>query len=456
MVPYEVSSFILAILTFASLIGLFFVEALWHVGTRQRHLVIEHSQTALRPPLYWRIYRFVCGDNRSDFFFFSLLCARYLLLIAYIAFYCATFLGSISLVHYLSVHAWINVLEFCKFISFSLVLIASVVVFGDVLPRTWAYYSPNSLFRLSANPAAFFLFILAPLSFVICRLVKFASPQASFSAFSPPNSELIDLMEEMGTDFSFSEGDKRILISVLNFRHRIAREIMRPRVGLFCIREDLTIQQATELLRREGYSRVPVYRGTIDSIVGVVLYKDVLSRYVAATEAGSTKDQLLSAPIKTLVKKVFYCPETKKIASLLQDFRKKQNHLAVIVDEYGGTAGLVTIEDILEEIVGEISDEYDDQEALFRPAPGGGWIVDARMNLLDVEEELGIKVPQEEDYDTLAGYVFYRVGSIPQAGLVLHHDNFEIEVLKSNDRMVQEVRIAATPSKTVSEEDLKI
>ena len=101
----------------------------------------------------------------------------------------------------------------------------------------------------------------------------------------------------------------------------------------------------------------------------------------------------------------------------------------------------MTIEDILEEIVGEISDEYDDQEALFSASPGGGWIVDARMNLLDVEEELGVKIPQEEDYDTLAGYVFYRVGSIPQAGLVLHHDAFEIEILKSNDRMVEEVRI---------------
>jgi CBS domain containing-hemolysin-like protein len=227
---------------------------------------------------------------------------------------------------------------------------------------------------------------------------------------------------------------------------------MRPRVDLFCLSENISLKQAADLLQREGYSRVPVYRETIDTIVGVLFYKDVLAKYAAAAEAGTNRETLLATPVKTLVKKVYYCPETKKIAPLLQEFRKRQTHMAVVVDEYGGTAGLVTIEDILEEIVGEISDEYDEQEALFSPAPGGGWIVDARMNLLDVEEEMGIKIPQEEDYDTLAGYIFYRVGSIPQAGLVLHHDTFEIEVLKSNDRMVEEVKIVPITNEEPSEE----
>lgn len=442
MISYEVSTFFLALLTFASLLGVFAVDSIWHVAYRQRKIVLDHFHTAPSPPLYWRVHRFLCGDDRPDFFFFSLVITRYVLLIAYIIFYCTTFLGSISLIQYLSVHAWLNAIEICKFISTTLVLIATVVVFADILPRTWAFYSPNSLLRIAANPAALFLLLLSPISVLICRIVKLASPQASFSAFGAPRSDLVEFLNQQKEGFTFSEIDKRLLLSVLNFRNRIAREIMRPRVGLFCVPEDLSLQQAAEMLQREGYSRVPVYRGTIDSIIGVLLYKDVLAHYVAAHESGPQKNQLLAAPIKTFVKNVLYCPETKKIASLLQEFRKKQTLLAVVVDEYGGTAGLVTIEDILEEIVGEISDEYDDQEILYHSSPAGGWIVDARMNLLDVEEELGIKVPQEEDYDTLAGYVFYRVGSIPQAGLVLHHDNFEIEVLKSNDRMVQEVRIS--------------
>ncbi len=452
MIPYEVGSFLLALLTFISLIGLFAVEGLWHTSYRQRKLVLDHFCAKSHPSMYWRAFRFFCRDERPDFFFFSILCTRYILLIAYIVLFSATFFGSFPLANYLAGHAWIDMFEVFKLISLAFLLIATVTVFSDVLPRTWASYSPASLLRLVANPASFFLLLLSPLTLFICRVVKLVSPQATFSAFGAPQGEILEFMTELGAEFTFNDTDKRLLLSILNFRNRIAREIMRPRVGLFCIPEDLSIQQAAEMLQREGYSRVPVYRGTIDSIVGVLLYKDVLSRYVAAAKAGEQKEQLLSTSIKALVKNVFYCPETKKIASLLQEFRKKKTHLAVIVDEYGGTAGLVTIEDILEEIVGEISDEYDDQEILYQPSPAGGWIVDARMNLLDVEEELGIHVPQEEDYDTLAGYVFYRVGSIPPAGLVLHHDNFEIEVIKSNDRMVQEVRICPVSPSPKSEE----
>jgi CBS domain containing-hemolysin-like protein len=267
------------------------------------------------------------------------------------------------------------------------------------------------------------------------------SPHATFSSFGEPGAHVIDLIRGIKPAEEWSEADRRVLQSVLHFRDRIAREIMRPRVELFCLPEEITVQQAAEMLQREGYSRVPVYKDTVDTIVGVLFYKDVLAKYITATQSEANQEELLSMPIKKLIKKVFYCPETKKIASLLQEFRKRQTHIAVIVDEYGGTSGLVTIEDILEEIVGEIADEYDVEETLFKPRVDGGWIVDARMNLLDIEEELGITIPQEEDYDTLAGYVFYRVGSIPQAGLILHHDRFELEVLKSNDRMVEEVSI---------------
>lgn len=452
MLTYDTHLIFLAFLTFFSLVGMFSVNALWHVGNRQRKLFIDSFLSLPRPPLPWRLHRFICRDTQPDFFFFSILVSRYIFLIAYILLYSASLLGSLSLIHYFSEFAWLNSLEILRFFGFCFVLIASVIIFSDILPRIWAHYSPNSLLKFIATPASFFLLLLSPITLPLCRLIKLTSPHIAFSSLSTPQNEFVDFLSDVHNESPFSEIDKRLILSALHFRNRITREIMRPRVGLFCISEDLTLSQAAELLQQEGYSRVPVYRGTIDSIVGVLFYKDVLSRYVAATQSPEDRERLLSMPIKTLLKKVFYCPETKKISSLLQEFRKKQTHIAVVVDEYGGTSGLVTIEDILEEIVGEISDEYDDQETLFQPAAtGGGWIVDARMNLLDVEEEIGIKIPQEEDYDTIAGYVFYRIGSIPQAGLVLHHDNFEIEVLKSNDRMVQEVRISPISSTRLKE-----
>jgi len=191
------------------------------------------------------------------------------------------------------------------------------------------------------------------------------------------------------------------------------------------------------LLEKEGYSRVPVYKGSIDQIIGVLMYKDILKMH---TERG------LEEPVERFVKNVIYTPETKKISQLLQEFRKKQMHMAIVVDEYGGTAGIVTIEDILEEIVGEIADEYDEEAALFRPAGKGCWVVDAKMNLLDLEEELGIKIPEEGQYDTIAGYVFFKLGTIPEKGVVIHHDDFELEILTSSDRLVEKVKITKTKS----------
>src|SRR5262249_33403368 len=159
-----------------------------------------------------------------------------------------------------------------------------------------------------------------------------------------------------------------------------------------------------KLLENEGYSRTPVYRTTVDNIVGVLMYKDVLSKYREYEEKGNNP-AILNAPIETIQKPVLYTPETKKISQLLQEFRKKQVHLAIVVDEYGGTEGIVTIEDILEQIVGEIADEYDEAEALFIPQSDGSWIVDPRISILDAEEHLGIKFPEEGDYDSIGGYI---------------------------------------------------
>ncbi len=446
MMNYETYTFIFAFLALLCLVGLFFVGALRQCTHRQKKLITDKFSSA--PCWFWKLHLWTCKENSAEALLFHLVCAQYILGILYILFYAATVLGSIPIPLYVLSYAWTNGLELFRAVSSFLLLISTYFVFTDLFPRTWAYYSAPSLLRFTYRPTMLILFLLSPLLIPICIIIRWMSPHATFSSFGEPGAHVIDLIRGIKPSEEWSEADRRVLQSVLHFRDRIAREIMRPRVELFCLPEEITVQQAAQLLQREGYSRVPVYKDTVDTIVGVLFYKDVLANYITATQSEGNQEELLSMPIKKLVKKVFYCPETKKIASLLQEFRKRQTHIAVIVDEYGGTSGLVTIEDILEEIVGEIADEYDVEETLFKPTVDEGWIIDARMNLLDIEEELGIIIPQEEDYDTLAGYVFYRVGSIPQAGLILHHDRFELEVLKSNDRMVEEVSIRPiqTPS----------
>lgn len=251
---------------------------------------------------------------------------------------------------------------------------------------------------------------------------------------------LSDLIHEISEGNLLSEHDRKLFKSVLTFRDRIVREVMVPRVDLFCLPDSCTIREAAVAMQKEGYSRVPVYKNTQDHIVGVLLYKDIFAKYMQY-EANQSAKEFLDGPVEELAKNVLYTPETKKLSLLLQEFRKKQMHLAVVVDEYGGTAGVVTIEDILEEIVGEIADEYDETEVLVFPTGRGAWIVDGRINLLDLAEDTGIKVPQEGEYDTMAGYVFFRLGTIPKKGVVLHHDNFDIEILSSGDRFVEKVKI---------------
>jgi putative hemolysin len=184
---------------------------------------------------------------------------------------------------------------------------------------------------------------------------------------------------------------------------------------------------------------VPVYKETIDQIVGILMYRDILSKYMAAEAQNNPK--LLDAPIDTLVKKVLFVPETKKISQLLQEFKKKQSHLAIVVDEYGGTAGIVTIEDLLEEIVGEIEDEYDEEEELYTTLSDSTWIADGRLSILDAEEQLGIHLPDEGEFDTIGGFIFHRAGSIPSKGFKIQLDDLELEVVKSNDRRVEKVKI---------------
>lgn len=258
--------------------------------------------------------------------------------------------------------------------------------------------------------------------------------------------EILEIVQQADLTQALDIHDKKLIESVLRFRERVAREIMVPRVDLFSLSADTSIKDAAKILEEEGYSRTPVFQNTIDNIIGVLMYKDILSKYMEYEKKGNDPS-VLKAPIETIQKKVIYTPETKKLSQLLQEFRKKQMHLAIVVDEYGGTEGIVTIEDILEEIVGDIADEYDREEDLFVKQSDGSWIVDARLNIVDAEAELGIKIPQDGDFDTIGGYIFHRAGTIPPKGFIIHHDDFEMEILQSNERSVEKVRIKPLKAK---------
>ncbi|EPP35334.1 transporter associated domain protein [Chlamydia ibidis] len=227
--------------------------------------------------------------------------------------------------------------------------------------------------------------------------------------------------------------------AICTFDKLIVREVMIPKVDIFALQEDTPIKEAFPAIMEEGYSRIPVYKKDIDNITGVILVKDLL-------KLNSSCDSVL--PISSVAKPPLYAPEIKKASSLLQEFRQKHRHLAIIVNEYGFTEGIVTMEDIIEEIFGEISDEYDVDEDIPYKKVGNSWIVDGRMNISDAEEYFNITIQHENSYDTLGGHVFHKVGAVPKKGMKIHHENFDIEIITCSERSVGKLKI--TPRKITS------
>ncbi len=329
-------------------------------------------------------------------------------------------------------------------------ILAFAVVFGilificDFLPFLLSSRWPEKAVRFVSPYASFFLFIsliYTPFFLNLAQIVLRKSA-GTIEPLEEMRETIVHIIQSVNVKGKLNPGDKKLIESVITFKDLIVREAMVPRVKLFCLPSTTTLRQAAHLLAREGYSRVPVYRGGVDNIIGMLMYKDVLEIYMEC-EDGQKEWKFLDTTIETVAKGVFYTPETNKVSHLLQEFRAKQIHMAIVVDEYGGTAGVVTIEDILEEIVGDIADEYDvAEEILYTTQPGGGsWIVDGRMNIKDAEDLFGIEIPQEGDYETIAGYLFHKLGSSPEKGMVLHHDEFDLEVLSSTERSVDKVRI---------------
>ncbi|HMB71558.1 MAG TPA: hemolysin family protein, partial [bacterium] len=186
-----------------------------------------------------------------------------------------------------------------------------------------------------------------------------------------------------------------------------------------------------KLIEEHGHSRIPVYDGSVDEVMGAVHVKQLVR--------GGNVDSS-EAPVRDLVRPVIFVPETKKIDELLQEFQQSKNHLAIVVDEYGGTSGMVTLEDVIEEIVGEIEDEYDTQETLVEPLPDGTWRVAAKIDIDDLNEEMNLNLPTENS-DTLGGFIYELVGKVPSQGEAVEYQNLRFVIDRVHRQRIMRVRI---------------
>ncbi|MCY3974568.1 MAG: hemolysin family protein [Simkaniaceae bacterium] len=334
----------------------------------------------------------------------------------------------------------------------SLLLVLVVGSSFEFLVRSFAYNYPLALLRVVTPPAVFLLLLLLPLTLFLLKGHTYLTRRHTFPDDQSKlkgkwKEKILELAQESELSETLDPADRRLITSVASFRDRIVRKIMVPRVDIFALSVDQTVHEAVRKCLSEGYSRIPVYDESLDTVRGVLLAKDVIEHYFRCLENGNMSP--MNTPLEKLLKPVLYAPETKKIFHLLQEMRNRQMHLAIVVDEYGGTEGVVTIEDILEELVGEIADEHDiiEEETLYKVAPEGGWIVDPKMTVTDVEKELGITIPQSSEYDTLGGFVFHRAAAIPGKGWKMHGEGFDLEVLSSSERNIEKIILMPSTDK---------
>lgn len=332
-------------------------------------------------------------------------------------------------------------LSIIEAIFLSLGLLLAYLVVGDFIPRLMAHSTPERSLKIGWMVCSPFFVLLVPITIPILKLVELFVGRDRLKLFFEPRGQSAERLLEAweNTDgLQLEAQERKLLTAVMSFKHKVAREVMVPRVRVFCLDASKSIADAAELVLPEGYSRIPLVDDSPDKIVGVLLVKDLL-RVLSSVDTEAKDNQ---QAVSTLSKPVLFVPENKRISSILQEFRTKQLHMAIVVDEYGGTEGILTIEDILEEIVGDIADEYDhDEDVPFIAQEEGTWLVDAQMNILDLAHKLDIHLPSSPEYDTLGGYIFHVTGTIPPIGARIHTENFDLEIVASSDRCVEQVRI---------------
>ncbi len=248
--------------------------------------------------------------------------------------------------------------------------------------------------------------------------------------------DILHLMEREEANGGIEEEERQMIRGIINLEETPAREIMVPRIDIVAVGADADFDEVMRLIIERGYSRIPLYEDTIDNVIGVVYAKDLL-RYLA--DGGRPPD------LKDVARPAYFIPESKKVDEVLAELRQKKVHIAIVVDEYGGTAGLLTIEDLLEEIVGEIEDEYDQEEVVVQRLSDNEAIVDGRVGLDDLNELLGLDL-KGEDFDTVGGFVYHHLGKMPNLGDEVRADGLRLRILSVLGRRIKKVRVTKEPA----------
>ncbi len=318
-----------------------------------------------------------------------------------------------------------------------------VLIFCEITPKTAAVQNPVRYARVFVGPVKGATWLLRPLVWslgavtsVLLRLLGGEIKHRGPFVTEEELRLLVSVSEEEGV---LEEEETEMICSIFEFADTTVREVMIPRIDMVTLESDATVDEAVDLAMQGGFSRIPVYEESIDNIIGVLYTKDMLR------QLREEHDRL---PIRDLVRAAYFVPETKKLDDLLREIRQKRVHMVIVVDEYGSVAGLVTIEDLVEEIVGDIQDEYDREELLYEQINENEYVFDAKISIDEFNELMDADLG-DEDYDTLGGFLYAQLDKIPNVGDTITHKNLTFTVLSTRGRRITKVRVEHKHAPTV-------
>ncbi|MES2278268.1 MAG: hemolysin family protein [Bacteroidota bacterium] len=309
------------------------------------------------------------------------------------------------------------------------------IVFGELAPKSIAIQrSVRTTLAISA-PLRFFFVVFKPAIWLLNGFATFILKLIGINNVSEEahhSSEELQYLLEQGKESGALDSNEHELIkNVFDFNERVVKNIMVPRTKISGMDVDTTKEELLELLITEGYSRMPVYQDSVDKIIGVVHAKDILPLLARNTPF----------ELKDIIRKPYFIPETKKINDLMAELQQKRMQIAIVLDEFGGTAGMVTLEDIVEELVGEIQDEFDEEKPIVDKVSDREFIVNAVASIYDVNSHLPHDLPEDGDFDTVSGWVSEIFGKIPEVGEQREADGYNITVLKKSDQNIESVKL---------------
>lgn len=330
-------------------------------------------------------------------------------------------------------------------ISFGILTFLHIIL-GELAPKSLAIRHPEATTLIISAPLQVFYKIFQPAIWLLNGSANFllrlvGIPPSSAREFLHSPEELEIIVSESAKSGMFNKTEQELISSIFEFSTITAKEIMVPRPDVVAIDIDTPREKLIRIVSEEGYSRIPVYKDTIDNIIGIIYTKDLISLL-------EHRDLIV---LQDVIRPAYFVPHAIKISHLMRELQERKMHIAIVVDEFGGMEGIITMEDILEEIVGEIHDEYDEVlKEIEQPADGSA-LVDARIPIKDFNEKFGTELPEDTEYETLSGFLHKITGHIPEQNEEIRHQNLIFTIVKKSQRRIRQVKVRKLPTLTAQQ-----